>query len=92
MLVTADNWCPFVLGCAALLRSGCVERGSPLVFVEFILCIRQVNPAAFLKVSAPESALSGSARSLAGRPFAKDDPPLGQVVWRHFDVHTISND
>lgn len=55
-------------------------------------CVRQVHPAAFSNVSAPETALARPRRSLPRGAFAEDDPAFAQIVWRHLDVYAVSND
>ena len=54
--------------------------------------VRQVLPAAFLKVSAPISAFASTSGSLPGCSFAEDNPALGQIVRRHLDMYAVSDD
>jgi len=54
--------------------------------------IRQVVPAAFLKVLAPAASRPRTGGTLPGCTFAKHDPAFAQIVRRHFDMYAVSND
>ena len=52
----------------------------------------QVDPATFLKVSAPVAALARTGGRLPWCSFAEDDPALAEIVGCHFDMYAVSND
>lgn len=88
--------CPFPIGALGVDRAVAQRkfraRGIAQVHCSHISCVRRVGPAAFSKVSAPESALASTNGRLPRCPFAEDDPAFAQIVWRHFDVYAVSND
>ena len=82
---------PLCMDCAVARRKSGPRR---IAQVYCIHCsyLRQVLPAAFLKVSAPVSAFASTSGPLPGCSFAEDDPAFAQIVGRHFDMYAVSND
>lgn len=75
-----------------IARRKCGTRSGARIAVIHMSCVRQVSPAAFANMSAPETALASTARALPRCSFTENDPAFGQIVRRHLDVYAVSND
>lgn len=82
---------PLCMDCAVAQRKSGARRIAQVHCIHYSY-VRQVLPAAFLKVSAPVSAFASTSGSLPGCSFAEDDPAFGQIVGRHLDMYAVSND